>query len=152
MNTHWRSLKTLLTQRNFAVINSPELDNFYECSECGFVFECEDTSLLTDCPNCLDSFNNNGNSEDAEILYEVLNDPTDVDPSILIAEEPVDLLHDSCDCPTYDINASNSIKFTSCEYTEDIRDEETLAPICPVCDGCIYCRYYITDNNYDPYN
>ena len=117
--------------------------------DCGFILGVNVTETPpTHCPNCLNNGNLTGSDENAEKFYETLNNPSSIqefiDEQMLL---PMDLLHDACNCPTFDPNTPTNI-YTTCEYTTDWIEQDRLAPICLICNGCYLCRIDQSDTEY----
>ena len=144
--TLWQLAKDVLLDREYYEMHFLKGADLlvYECSDCGYVHkrESKETPLPKVCTACLGLTNELGTTETEDRVWYLLNDFQAMKSEIMNDYSlELDLLHPICDCPEVneEIEDSNEICYTGCAYT--IEDFEEVVPLCPVCNGCIFCRY-----------
>ena len=145
--TLWHLAKDVLIDREYYEMHIyKERDKLvYECADCGYIHKRESatTPLPKMCTACLGLTDELGTTEAEDKVWYFLNDFVTIRAEVFSDYSlELDLLHLSCDCPTVIEDLETGIlKYTGCTYTVD--DFEVTVPLCPICEGCIFCRYAI---------
>ena len=144
--TLWRLAKDILIDREYYEMHITKKDDLlvYECADCGYIHKREsmEVELPEVCAACLGITNELGTTEREDKVWYLLNNFAAMKSEVMSDYSlELDLLHPICDCPEVNekIEDSSTVRYTGCAYT--IEDYEEIVPLCPVCDGCIFCRY-----------